>query len=288
MAQRGRLARRTGQVVANMIPRAFVHVDGPPGAGKTTLVERLVVGAGGSVLAVRCCRDASLPSAGEHTGAGDPEVRRYRAAGASGAGRFAFGDDRYAADDFLTTSLVGTDVSDVVVVEGDSPLDGVDLRAFVARSPRPGETLLVRRERDRAAEQRAKVDAMEQLLDAPDGAAQLLERMVGGPVVAFAHQRPELLAEMRATMLAGIDKARGAPPPPPTRHWAVADGYAGIEHAQLVVVNVRDDADRERAQGLLEEVRRLRTDRAVFDDVLGWRGSRVPVTAVAADLADPP
>jgi hypothetical protein len=33
-------------------------------------------------------------------------------------------------------------------------------------------------------------------------------------------------------------------------------------------------------------VRRLRADRAVFDDVLGWRGSRVPITAVVADLAN--
>jgi hypothetical protein len=54
----------------------------------------------------------------------------------------------------------------------------------------------------------------------------------------------------------------------------------------LVVLNTGEDAGRERAQGLLEEVRRLRADRAVFDDVLGWRGSRVPITAVVADLAD--
>jgi hypothetical protein len=33
-------------------------------------------------------------------------------------------------------------------------------------------------------------------------------------------------------------------------------------------------------------VRRLRAVQAVFDDVLGWRGSRVPITAVVADLAN--
>jgi hypothetical protein len=37
---------------------------------------------------------------------------------------------------------------------------------------------------------------------------------------------------------------------------------------------------------LLEDVRRLRADQAVFDDEQGWRGSRVPITAVVADLAD--
>jgi hypothetical protein len=52
------------------------------------------------------------------------------------------------------------------------------------------------------------------------------------------------------------------------------------------VLNTSEDAERERAQGLLDDIRRLRADRAVFDDVLGWRGSRVPITAVVADLAD--
>ena len=37
---------------------------------------------------------------------------------------------------------------------------------------------------------------------------------------------------------------------------------------------------------MLEDVRQLRADQAVVDDVLGWRGSRVPITAVMADLAD--
>jgi hypothetical protein len=72
----------------------------------------------------------------------------------------------------------------------------------------------------------------------------------------------------------------------PTEHRAVAVGYAGIEYAQLVVVSACEGAERRRAHGLLEDVRRLRADQVVFDDVLGWRGSRVPITAVVADLAD--
>ena len=106
---------------------------------------------------------------------------------------------------------------------------------------------------------------------------------MGGPVVALARERPELLEQARASLVAGIGKVRTVPPPAPTEHWAIAGGYAGIEHAQLVVLNTAEDAGRERAQGLLEDVRRLRADRAVFDDVLGWRGSRVPITVVVAD-----
>ena len=87
-------------------------------------------------------------------------------------------------------------------------------------------------------------------------------------------------------MLAGIDKARKAPPPNPTEQWAIADGYKGIEHAQLVVVNVRDRGQRERAEELLSDLTRLRTDRQVFNDVLAWRGTGIPITAVVADLSD--
>jgi cell division inhibitor SulA len=61
----------------------------------------------------------------------------------------------------------------------------------------------------------------------------------------------------------------------------------GIQHAGLVIINLTDHAQRDRAQALLAELQRLRTDRQVFDDVLGWQGRRTPITAVAADLSDP-
>ena len=190
-----------------------------------------------------------------------------------------------SADDFFTSRLL-IDVSDVVVIEGDSPLRDADLRVFVAPPPAAGQTLLVRHRRDHAAQLRARTAAMEQLLGKPDGAAQLLEQLMGGPVVALARERPELLEQARVGLLAGIRKIGTAPPLAPTEHWAVAAGYAGIEYAQLVVVNACQDAERRRAHSLLEDVRRLRADQAVFDDKLGWRGSRVPITAVVADLAD--
>jgi hypothetical protein len=269
-----------------VISRVIVHIDGPPGAGKTAFVERLLGVLDEWVLAVRCCRDESLRQARGSSAARDPEVRRYRAAGASEGGRFTFPSGRATADDFLSSRLL-TDVWDVIVIEGDSPLREADLRVFVAPPPAAGQALLVRERRDRAAQQRAQANAIERLLLDPDGAAQLLEQLVGGPVVAFARERPELLEPARASLLAGIGKVRAAPPEPPAEHWAIAAGYAGIEHAQLIVVNTGEDAGRERAQGPLEEVRRLRADRTVFDDVLGWHGSRVPITAVVADLANP-
>jgi hypothetical protein len=194
---------------AAVISRAIIHIDGAPGAGKTAFVERLLGALDESVLAVRCRRDESLRHARESWSARDPEVRRYRAAGAPDAGRFTFPSDRDAADDFFTTRLL-TDVSDAVVIEGDSPLRDTDLRVFVAPPPAAGQALLVRERRDRAAQQRAQADAMERLLGEPDGAARLLDQLVGGPLVAFAREQPELLEQARVSLLAGI-AAKSAP-----------------------------------------------------------------------------
>ena len=103
---------------------------------------------------------------------------------------------------------------------------------------------------------------MEWLLHGPDGAADLLGQVVVGPLVELARKSH-------------------------TEHWAVAGGYEGVEHAQLVVVNIRSEAERQRGEQLVADVGRLRTDPALFDAILGRRGSRIPVTAVVANLADP-
>jgi len=266
--------------------RALVHVAGPRGAGKTTFIEAMLGTFGGLVLAARCVRDPALHQSRETAPKAHPELRRYREAGATGAALFAFPKRDVGSDAFFVTRLMD-DYSEAAVLEGDNPLGFVDLAVFVAHVMPTGETLFVRRKRDRAGEERAKADAIERLLGQPDGVAELLGQMVGGPMVELARKRPKLLEEARANLRAGIARARKAPGPKPTEHWVVADGYAGIEHAQLVVANIRSEAERQRGEQLVTDIGRLRKDTALFDDILGFRGSKIPVTAVVANLADP-
>ena len=268
-----------------MRERALIHVAGPKGAGKTTFIERVLDGTGEWILAARCVRDDSLRESRETAPKAHPELRRYREAGATGAALFAFPERDIGSDAFFVTRLM-EDYSKAVLLEGDNPLGFADLAVFVAAPPPAGGSLLVRRKRDRAKEQRAKTDAVARLLREPGGVAELLGQMIGGPMADLARKNPRLLEETRDKMLAGIAVARQAPAPEPTEHWAIAGGYEGIEHAQLVVVNVRNAAERERGKGLLAGVQRIRKDGAVFDDVLGFRGSKIPITAVVADLAD--
>ena len=150
------------------------------------------------------------------------------------------------------------DYSEAVVLEGGSPVAFVDLAVLVVPVPAPGRTLFVRRKPDRAKEERSKADALEALLRKPGGAAELLGQMIGGRAADLARANPRLFDEAGASLLAGIARARKAPSPGPTEHWALAEGYEGLERAQLVVVNIPAEAERPRAEELVADVGRLR------------------------------
>lgn len=267
-----------------MRQRALIHVGGSEGAGKTTFVEALLQASDGFILAARCLRDDTLSGARETSPKKHPELRRYRDAGASGVALFAFpASDGHEA--FFETDLM-TDYSRAVVIEGDNPLQFVDLDVFVARPLPQGKTLLVRRKRNRAGEERAKAASLARLLREPDGIEKFLGQMAGAPMAAFARQHPAMLEKTRADLLRGLALVRRAPPPAPTEYWAIGAGYGGIERAQLVVVNVRNPREQERGEALAAQLARLRKDAAVFDDVLGARGSKIPITVVVANLLD--
>jgi hypothetical protein len=156
----------------------------------------------------------------------------------------------------------------------------------VAPVLRPGESLLRRLIRDRAAEQRTSIERHAAAFESRESLARFLAEELGEPRAAFALGRPEMMDELLGAMKRGVEKARLAPPPAPTAHWALDERYSGLERAQLVVINRRPEDDPRRAEQLCAEIPRLRKDRAVFDDVIGISGNRVPVTAVVANLED--
>ena len=125
------------------------------------------------------------------------------------------------------------------------------------------------------------------LLRRPEGTAELLDQLVGTPFGDYVRGHKTILDKARADFLAIVEKMRTALPPKPTERWAIADGYAGIEHAQLVVVNIRSEPERRDAERLLAELARLRKEPALFDDILGVRGTKIPITALVTNLRDP-
>jgi hypothetical protein len=219
--------------------RALIHVGGPAGAGKTTLVEALLDRADHMVITTRCTRDDTLPAPREDRTGSDPELRRYAGAGAAATARYAFPATRDAHDAFFRTGFM-QDYSEAVVIEGDSPLEFADVSVFV--TPATAGRLLVRRKSD----QPHKVDALEAILSAPGGLEAMLGRLVGPQVGEFARRQPELVEQERRKALAELTKLRSKPVPQRRMRWALADPYQGVERAQLVVVNIRDDAERSR------------------------------------------
>jgi hypothetical protein len=262
----------------------LIHVGGPPGAGKTTLVEALLAHTDDMIIATRCIRDDTLPEPRESFTTTDPELRRYRMAGAHAAARYAFPGTADAHDAFFGTEIM-QDFSHAVVTEGDCPVSFADVTAFVA--PATGGPLLVRRKSDQPSRDRKAMDALEAVLSQPGGLAAILDGLIGPGLGEFARQQPELVEQERRKALAQLAELRSRPVAKQRMGWAVANTYRGIEQAQLVVAAIRDPIEKDKGEALLAEVARLRKDDAVFADVMGPRGNRIPITAVVANLTQP-
>lgn len=256
-----------------MFERAIIHVAGPAGSGKTAFIEQLIHALGEEEVAcLRGIADASAREPSESAPEGHPELDRWRRAGATAVALYRFDPgDGTIADDFHATDVMAT-FAGVMVIEGDSPVDTVDLEVFVARLPGPGSTLLRRAQRDQVAERQAQFDAMMRTMATAD-------RLLGG---AGKHKLdPELAAEARRAFAAG-PAGEGAM----AEKWQLAAGYEGLERAELVIANLFSPDEQALAASFLREVARLRKDQDVFDDVISWRGSRVAITAVAGNLLD--
>ena len=264
-----------------MRSRAIIRVAGPPQSGKTSFVEAMMSSLDELILAARCVRDDSLRQPRETVPKSHPELRRYGRAGASGAALFRFPGDGSAFDGFFSSNLM-TGYSEAVVLEGDDPLGLADLKVFVAPVPAPGERLFVRR--SETSSPREQAELLERLLAEHASMVELLSIAGGEPLAELGRKNLALLEDVRAKLVTEVRQTGRVSAPKQKERWAIADRYAGIEDAQLAVVNIRADDDRAAAEELAADVNRLREDKALFADIIGYRGTRVPVTVVVADV----
>ncbi len=253
-----------------VIERGYIHIAGPKSAGKTTLAEAVLRAFDSPTIAVRCERDDRLAEAKEAKGARDPEVRRYREAGASGATRLRFPAEDEDGDPFFCSDVM-SDYSKAVLIEGDCPVEYVDLEVFVA-PPMPARTTLLRRVERRSPEV-AEIALEEILLGMGDRTA----------IAAFAGSRIREAIEKATAIYGESFSPKGGP----GTFWEIAPTHRGLERAGLVVVNVRRGDDRGLADRMLDEIARIRSDDAVRTSILGRFAHRTKVTAVVANLSDP-
>lgn len=160
-----------------------------------------------------------------------------------------------------------------------------DLKIFVAPAPASRERLFVRRSEIRS--HRERTELVERLLAEPAGVVELLSVAGGEQLADHARRHFELVEDVRAKLVAELREAGRRSGQSQRERWAIADRYAGIENAQLVIVNVRTEDDRAAAKELAADVKRVREESEFFDDIIGHRGTRVPVTVVTADVTVP-
>jgi hypothetical protein len=265
-----------------MIERAYIHVAGPGGAGKTTFIEALLRAFHGPTICVRGERDDRLRGPRESSPARDTELCRYRAAGASGVARYRFPVAAKDRDAFFSMDFMN-DYSLAIVVEGDCPLKHVDLVVFVAPPLPPGVPLAERTERPERLKAIEKIQGLAGALVRPGGLREALRASSQDELLEAARIYEESFDRVIGTLgrRRGTSRALSL-----TAEWTLAPTHRGLERAGLVVLNVRAQDAHEAAERMLPEIARLRTDDEIRIAVLGRFAHRMPVTAVVADLAN--
>jgi len=270
--------------------RRLAHVAGPSGSGKTAFIEHLLEADLGIVTCVRGVQESGLHKVQESRPAKDGELRRYARAGAITSIRYLFG--KPDGDEFFVSNVM-QEYSEAVVIEGDCPIEwGTDLPVFVAPVPAAGRRLLSRTGSSPATGSGdAAWDEILRALESPEGIIRLFKAQLGLPGLAGVIKNREQVEAIRESKKEQIERERSKRPSRQQQNkkktWSLAEPYRGIQHARLVIVNVRSAAERKRGEKLLEDIGRLRSDEEVFRDVVGSRGSRTRITAVAADLSNP-
>ena len=268
-----------------MIDRAYIWVDGPTGVGKTMLVERfLQSNRSRLVMAARLVETDQVKQPSEdRPGDGDPD--RYERAGAFHSIRYRYppGEQGRAAGDFFRTSFI-EQYSEGIIFEGRSLTDlEADLFLFVTRPLPEGEDLVEMRSREEA-----RIGLRTYLALASGGSPDELDEgppdedleldMEDGEVI----EEIEIPDEVGRKLLEWAEKGV-----PVTREvWTLRDDHQGLARAGLVVVNIHDESERSAAERLAAQIRRIREDKQISEDVLGWNSRRRLKSIHIANLAD--
>jgi hypothetical protein len=243
-----------------MIEREYVWIDGPPASGKTTFIERLIVATRNElVLAARFVPAKTPKQSGPAKG--NDETKRYADAGAIGTMLFRVPSqpdpDAFWSSEFIENYSRAIIIEGAVVEEILSP----SLVVCVMCPLPEGESLLVKGARAPRRIDRDSMAITEQVLFKNDpkrlGALHEFERMI-----------PAL----------GLTPRGGG--------WAIRDDSAGVTQAAVIVINVHDEGERPAAERLAAEVRRIREDAEIKNDVIGLRDAKRQPIIVIANLAN--
>lgn len=245
-------AIQTGEGRNKVISRGFVRIEGPPAAGKTTLIERVLRGNRSTLLAAARIDKAPVGKPSREIRDEDSHITRFIEAGACDASSFQIDyQGKDSPEDFFWCSDLMSDYFHGLLIENPGPLDlQGNHTVFVLRPLEDGEEFI----------ERGTLRVPRHVLKASFGA--ILPGLGGGSEHldnAFRRTFDKLDEK-------GLDIGE---------HWCLRDPYAGMTRADTILINTNDDENSDRLERTVAEIKRMAEEPELAQDIFMWRaGSR--------------
>lgn len=257
-----------------MIDNTFVWIDGSPGSGKTLLIERVLQSNRSKNIGVVRFRKNPKRRAPKEIPAGSEETQRYLSAGAQSALLMEYPPDNEntsVTEDFWCTDFLGN-LFNAVYCEAELTDDQfpTDLSVFVLPPLAQPASIF--------ESHQIKVDE---------------QFMRNHLTQAFGHIAPvmEKLSKSFDDCINDVvvQTANKLDTMPPLTILRLAPGFEGLIKASTVVVNVRDQRERQSAERLLEYIDSVGTGPNRIEPTFGyfWRSKRSMFVCNFSDPKDP-
>lgn len=254
----------------------FLWIDGSFGAGKTTLIERLLESNRKRQLAVVRFRASDSVTATEADNGQHEECKRYEDAEAVDQLHLTYPKDIFNEGDHkamqhvrdvLWNDCFGEEAAcDALICEGSNDFAWrSSLRVFVARPLPEGQSLVTRERRE------VLRYSLQELLDlgilpaADSSEVESIENAEWETVEAV--QSSDELSEVERQLLDIAENGM----PVCGQFWELHAEYRNIMKAAVIVINIHSEQERAAASALIEQINRLRTDPELNRDLSSRR-----------------
>ncbi|MBI3892357.1 MAG: hypothetical protein HY303_12610 [Candidatus Wallbacteria bacterium] len=255
----GRLITRAPALNQPLIPTYdTIWINGPPGSGKTTTIERLLESDRRQCFSLLRLRADEQPRRNSDE---DPDVVRYKRAGALVA--TAARDTPGERVEALTRAerLFGS--GEALIVEGHprGTIGRSGLGVFVLRPMPEGQPLVTR-----GRKEAMRLDLATYLTLGSKGGSSAEEPPPPEDGEWETVEEIELPPDVAGKLL----KLAKDGVPIMQDSYLLPEGHDGLHYASVYLINITSESERPRAEGLAEELRRLRADGEVLRDLPGW------------------
>lgn len=283
---------------AHVVAQVGIAIDGPPGAGKTTLIARLLESNRARVITVaRLVRDDALDNVIEDP-KGNAETTLYKASGADSGVLYRVGPDGGEL-----VPMLGAHPAEAVLVEGAlEPVCRYDLVVHVTRPLPDDQSLLTRYKREVGRlDLRTYLDALGHAQRARSGEQEenegaLLatefdpgadkEQPNGEEVPSEFDEEVVETIEISDEFARNLIEMAEHGVPIEANQWRLPKTHTGLTEARVAVINIESEAQRPAAERLAAEIRRLHEDLDVAHELQVQHKGRRAVSIFIVNLAD--